>query len=175
MFIQHLLITILLTCCSFVIDNVNVGYFHNVFRFVFVCNVFWVEFQCYGCCSGVNVHGCCCSGVNMYGCCCCGIYPSVSGGGGYMLFSSVFSISFHYSTYFSSIISLSFHYSTWVSSIFFISFHYSILSISYYYSTCLSSILFHISTYFSSIFSISFHSFLPYFPNLFTIQLTFLP
>jgi hypothetical protein len=22
-----------------------VGYFHNVFRFVFVCNVFWVEFQ----------------------------------------------------------------------------------------------------------------------------------
>jgi hypothetical protein len=45
MFIQHLLITILLTCCSFVIDNVNVGYFHNVFRFVFVCNVFWVEFQ----------------------------------------------------------------------------------------------------------------------------------
>jgi hypothetical protein len=22
-----------------------VWYFHNVFRFVFVCNVFWVEFQ----------------------------------------------------------------------------------------------------------------------------------
>jgi hypothetical protein len=37
------------------------------------------------------------------------------------------------------------------------------LSISYHYSTCLSSI-----------FSISFHNFLLYFPNLFTIQLTFL-
>ena len=25
-------------------------YFHNVVRFVFVCNVFWVEFQRYCCC-----------------------------------------------------------------------------------------------------------------------------
>ena len=51
----NILITILLTCCSFVIDvYVNVWYFHNVFRFVFVCNVFWVEFQPYCCCC------CCC-------------------------------------------------------------------------------------------------------------------
>jgi hypothetical protein len=34
---------------------------------------------------------------------------------------------------------------------------------------------FHISTYFSSIFSRSFHNFLPYFLNVFTIQLGFLP
>jgi hypothetical protein len=63
----------------------------------------------------------------------------------------------------------------------------------YHYSTCISSIVsiwFHIKnfqltflpyfpylitlTYFSSIFSISFHNFLLYFPNFFTIQLTFL-
>jgi hypothetical protein len=37
--------------------------------------------------------------------------------------SSIFSISFHYSTYFSSIFFISFHYSTCLSSIFFISFH----------------------------------------------------
>jgi hypothetical protein len=37
------------------------------------------------------------------------------------------------------------------------------LSISYHYSTCLSSM-----------FSISFHNFLLYFPNLITIQLGFL-
>jgi hypothetical protein len=57
---------ILLACCGFVIDNVNVWYFHNVFRFVFVvCRVLggistllllvlllWR--------SGVNVHGCFC-------------------------------------------------------------------------------------------------------------------
>jgi hypothetical protein len=49
-------------------------------------------------------------------------------------FSSVFSISLHYSTYFSSVFLISFHYSTHVSSI---SFHYS--------------------TYFSSIISKSFH------------------
>jgi hypothetical protein len=54
--IWKLWITILLTCCSFVIDvYVNVWYFHNVFRFVCVCNVFCVEFQRYGCC--------CCSEV----------------------------------------------------------------------------------------------------------------
>jgi hypothetical protein len=38
------------------------------------------------------------------------------------------------------------------------------LSISFHYSTCLSSI-----------FSISFHNFLPYFPFHFTFQLAFLP
>jgi hypothetical protein len=46
-----------------------------------------------------------------------------------------------------------------------------------HYSTGFSSafsISFHYSTYFSSIFSISFHNILLYFPNLFTIQLTFL-
>jgi hypothetical protein len=45
-------------------------------------------------------------------------------------------------------------------------------SISFHYSTCLSSILsisYHYSTDFSSIFSISFHYFLPYFPYLFPI------
>jgi hypothetical protein len=61
-----ILITTLFTCCSFVIDNVNVWYFHNVFRFGFVCNLFWVEFQCYGCC--------CCSEVSVYGYCCCSGY-----------------------------------------------------------------------------------------------------
>jgi hypothetical protein len=40
-------------------------------------------------------------------------------------FSSVFSVSFHYSTDFSSIISISFHYSTYFSSIFSKSIHYS--------------------------------------------------
>jgi hypothetical protein len=64
-------------------------------------------------------------------------------------FSSVFSKSFHYSTYLSSIFSISFHISTCLSSIFSISFHIS------------------------SIFSISFHNFLLYFSNLFTIQLIF--
>ena len=66
----NILITILLTCCSFVIDvYVNLWYFHNVFRFVFVCSVFWVEFQRYGCfCCGSG--GCCCSGVSVYGCWC---------------------------------------------------------------------------------------------------------
>ena len=66
-FIQHL-------NHSFVDVYVNVWYFHNVLRFVFVCSVFWVEFQCYGyCCSGASVYGCCCccSGVSVYGCCCC--------------------------------------------------------------------------------------------------------
>jgi hypothetical protein len=41
----------------------------NVFHFVFVCNVFWVEFQHYGCC-----------------CCCCG---SDGGGGGLLLLLEV--------------------------------------------------------------------------------------
>jgi hypothetical protein len=36
-------------------------------------------------------------------------------------------------------------------------------------------ISFHYSTYVSSIFSLFFPYFLLYFPNLFTIQLTFLP
>ena len=88
-----------MTCCSFVIHAyVNVWYFHNVFRFLFVCNVFWVEFQryccrccsgggggggggCWWCCfSGVCVYCCCgggcCSGVSVYGCCCCSGYLS---------------------------------------------------------------------------------------------------
>ena len=39
--------------------------------------------------------------------------------------SSIFSISFHYSTCLSSILSISYHYSTCLSSIFSISFHYS--------------------------------------------------
>jgi hypothetical protein len=41
---------------------------------------------------------------------------------------SIFSISFHYSTYFSSVFSISFHHSTYFS---------SIISISFHYSTCL--------------------------------------
>ena len=64
--------------------------------------------------------------------------------------SSIFSISFHYSTSLFSIFSISFHFSTYFSSIFSKSFHIS------------------------SIFSISFHNFLLYFPNLSTIQLIFL-
>jgi hypothetical protein len=36
------------------------------------------------------------------------------------------------------------------------------------------SISYHYSTYLSSIFFISFHNFLPYFPCHFTFQLTFL-
>ena len=62
-------------------------------------------------------------------------------------FSSVFSQSYHYSTWVCSLFFISFHNSTWVSSIFFISFHYS---------TYLSSIFsrsFRYSTYFSSVFS----------------------
>jgi hypothetical protein len=43
------------------------------------------------------------------------------------------------------------------------------------YFSSIFSLSFHYSTYFSSIFSISFHNFLLYFPNLFTIQLAFLP
>jgi hypothetical protein len=35
--------------------------------------------------------------------------------------------------------------------------------------------IFQIISLFSSIFSLSFHYFLLYFPNLFTIELTFLP
>ena len=54
-----------------------------------------------------------------------------------ILFSSVFSKSFHYSTYFSSIISISFHYSACLSFILSISFHYSTWQwyiLYYYYS-----------------------------------------
>ena len=79
--------------------------------------------------------------------------------------SSVFSISFHYSTYFSFVFSKSFHFSTCLSSVFSKSFHNStdissLLFISFHYSTYFSSIFsksFHYSTYFSSIISISFH------------------
>jgi hypothetical protein len=58
-----------------------------------------------------------CGGGGGGGCCCCG--------GGYTLVSSVFAISFHYSTYFVSIISISFHYSTYFSSVFSKYFHCS--------------------------------------------------
>jgi hypothetical protein len=67
------------------------------------------------------------------------------------LFSSAFSISFHYSTYLSSIFSLSFHSSTYFSSVFSKSFHYST------YFSSVFPISFHYSTYVSSIFFISFH------------------
>jgi hypothetical protein len=69
------------------------------------------------------------------------IFPIISL---FNLFSSIISISFHFSTYFSSIFSLSFHYLTYFS---------IIISISFHYSTYFSSVffkLFHYSTYFSS-------------------------
>ena len=49
-------------------------YFDNVFRFVFFCNVFWVEFQCY-CGGGGGGGGVGCGGVGV-GC------GGVGGGGG---------------------------------------------------------------------------------------------
>jgi hypothetical protein len=80
-------------------------------------------------------------------------------------FSSVFSISYHYSTWVCSLFFISFHNSTWVSSIFFISFHYST------YLSSIFSRLFHISTYFSSVFSKSFH-YSTYFSSFLTHSLT---
>jgi hypothetical protein len=67
-------------------------------------------------------------------------------------FSSIFSISFHYSTYLSSIFSISFHNSTYFSSSFFLSFHYST-----YYSSIFSK-SFHYLIYLSSILSIYLYS-----------------
>ena len=77
------------------------------------------------------------------------------GCGGYTLFSSIISLSFHYSTYISSIFFISYLYSTYFSSAYSISFHYStwlssIFSTSFHYSTCLSSIFsifFHYATW----------------------------
>ena len=183
----NILITILLTCCSFVIDvYVNVWYFHNVFRFVFVCNMFWVEFQLYGCCccwSGLNMYcccssgggsgrggGCCCSGVNVYGCC-CGVYPSVSGGGGgYTLFSSVFSISIRlaFLPYFSYLFTIQLPFLPYYP--YLITIQLAFLPHFPYLFTIQPTFL----PYFSYLFTIQL-GFLLYFPYHFTIQPTFLP
>jgi hypothetical protein len=101
------------------------------------------------------------------------------------LFSSIFSISFHISTYFSSMFSISFHYSTYFSSISFrkvsrnvkwygkygrkvsrivirygqyLPFFHILQIISLFSS--IFSISFHYSTYFSSISFISFHTYI---------------
>jgi hypothetical protein len=50
----------------------------------------------------------------------------------FSLFSSIFSVSFHYSTYFSSILSISYYYSTCLSSMFSKSFHYSTYFLPYF-------------------------------------------
>jgi hypothetical protein len=57
---------------------------------------------------------------------------------------------------FSSVFSKSYHYSTWVCSLFFISFHNSTRVSSIFFISC------HYSTYLSSIFSRSFHYYTPH-------------
>ena len=62
--------------------------------------------------------------------------------------------------------SLSYHYSTCLSSLFSISFHYFLPYFPYLFSSLLS-ISFHYSTYFSSVYSISFH-YSTYFSSIFS-------
>jgi hypothetical protein len=73
--------------------------------------------------------------------------------------SSIFSLSFHFSTDLSVIFSLSFHFSTDLSVIFAKSFHYFLPYFSYLFT--IFSCIFQICWLFSSIISISFQNFLP--------------
>jgi hypothetical protein len=95
--------------------------------------------------------------------------------------SSIFSKSFHNSTYFSSTFSISFHYSTYFSSIFSLSFHNFLLCFPNHFTIQLIFLpyfpyhfTFQLAFFPCCPYLITIRlTFLPYFPNHFTIQLIF--